>query len=920
MGIWFRKSFLVIAVGFLIACSGDSTGNKNVEEAKNYLAAGKRKAAVIELKNALQKNANHQEARWLLGRAYFNQGLYADAVKELTRAEELGYSSEEVLPILAQCLFSLGESDKLQALSLDDLSNSARSYVLASQGMDLVRKGEVDEAELLIEKAISLSKTAFSMEAKARLMGIQSKGDWMPVREQLQKVFELDPNYAPAWSLLGDVELRSLNLDLAEKAYTNAINNAGYNLDGRYKRALVRLQMDDEQGAKEDIDVLLKKASQSPGTHYLRGILHFRNREYKDAISALEVVQSAEDRYPMSLFYLATAHNFEGNQTLAEDYAYRFLAIAPDNAAGRKLLATMKLKSGEGAEAESLIRPVVESESEDVNSLNILSSALLNQGKVDEGIALLAKIAKLQPESPEAQIRLGAGLMASGKVSGGMEHIQEAMKLNPQLQQADALMVTALLRQKDFDGALRVVDEFEKKNPDSAIPHTLRGEVHVAEGNMEEARLSFEKALEITPGDAGVNQSLAFLAIKENDFESARKYYSNVLKHDENNLPVLLKLAALSEVQRDTAGMVKYLEQAMEAHPDQVAPKVMLARYYLSIDRPEQVPILLNELDPKEASQPNVLNVMGLAHLNKKQYYDAIAVFQKLVSVKGDAPQPHHNMALAYLGLGKRDKARSEFGKAVEISPAYLAPRIELTRLLLQEKDRDNALDNLSVLKKLSPEHPEVLQLDATRARLDGNQDEALELSKAAFEKDPSTRNMLVLAHQHWSMEEQDTAWNMLKDWVNNHPDDVLANLELADMYMGKGDEEKAADAYNRVLSVQKDNTLALNNLAWLLRDSEPETALSYAQQAVDQSKDSPLALDTLAVVLLKNNEPEKAQRMIERALEKASENPSIIYHSAMINAAAGNKAKAKKDLEKLLSADAVFPEKPEAEALLKQL
>jgi Tfp pilus assembly protein PilF len=240
--------------------------------------------------------------------------------------------------------------------------------------------------------------------------------------------------------------------------------------------------------------------------------------------------------------------------------------------------------------------------------------------------------------------------------------------------------------------------------------------------------------------------------------------------------------------------------------------------------------------------------------------------------------------------------------------------------LLLQRKDRDTAVANLAILKKLAPEHAEVLQLDAVRARLDGNHKEALSLSKLAFEKAPTTHNMLVLAQQNWTMGQKQEAQNVLEGWLKVHSKDVLARLELADMYLGKSEEAKASDEYAKVLEVQKDNTLALNNLAWLLRDKKPTQALEYAQQAVEQSQQSPLAMDTLAVVLLKNNETVKAQRTIERALEKLPNNPSIKYHSAMINAAAGDKTKAKKYLTEILSGKDKFPERQEAESLLKTL
>ena len=315
-----------------------------------------------------------------------------------------------------------------------------------------------------------------------------------------------------------------------------------------------------------------------------------------------------------------------------------------------------------------------------------------------------------------------------------------------------------------------------------------------------------------------------------------------------------------------------------------------------------------------------MLNVIGLSHLQRKEFIDAKTIFQKLSTQRRDAPQPLHNMGLSYLGLGEKAKAEQEFEKALGISPSYLQPRIELVRLLLFRKERDKAVESLSILKELAPENTEVLQLDAVRARLDGNEKEALSLSKLAFEQSPTTRNMLVLAQQNWAMGQKQEAQNILENWLKEHPKDVLARLELADMYLGKSEEAKASDEYAKVLEVQKDNTLALNNLAWLLRDKKPTQALEYAQQAVEQSQQSPLAMDTLAVVLLKNNETVKAQRTIERALEKLPNNPSIKYHSAMINAAAGDNAKAKKYLTEILSGKDKFPERQEAEALLKTL
>lgn len=921
MSMYFRNGFLVFVMSLLLACSADLSGDKEIEKARGYLAEGKSNAAMIELKNALQKNGNNQEARWLLGAEYFNKGLYADAVKELSKASELGRSDEDVLPLLSQSLLNVGDNVTLQDLSTDNLSDSARSYVLASQGMSKLRSGEgIEKSSILINQAVDASATAFALEVKARLVGASSRGDWQAVRQQLQKVFEVDPEYAPAWSLQGDIEFQSLNLTLAEKAYTKAINNSNLRLEDHYKRALVRLQMEDIEGATKDVGLLAKRAPKSPSTQYVQGIIHMRNGNIKDAITAFDVAQNNEDRFPMSLFYLATAHNMEGNLGQAEDFAYRFLAISPNNQPGRKLLATMKLQQGEHVEAETLIRPVIELNSEDVNALNILASALLKQGKTKDGVDILAKVTHLQPESPEAMTKLGAGLLASGEVLRGLEHVEAALKLDPSYEQAGLVLVATLIKKKDFDAAIKVVDEFEQQNPDSPVHHLLRGQVYMATKRLNDAKTEYENALDMIPGDPEVSQSLAFLAIQNKDFDLARSYYLKVIDSHPDHLLTMLRLAALADIRRDPEEMVEQLEQTINAHPKELQPRAMLARYYLTQGKPEQVPILIGELDSSLKNQSDALNVVGLSHLQRKEFLDAIAVFQKLSSQRRDAPQPYQHMGLAYRGLGKKEEAETAFTKALEMSPSYLEPRIELVRLLLERKERDSAVENLAILKKLAPEHPEVLQLEAVRARFDGNQKEALSLSILAFEKAPTTRNMLVLAQQNWAMGQKQEAQKVLESWLEEHSKDVLARLELADMYLGKGEEAKASDEYTQVLEVQEGNTLALNNLAWLWRDKKPKQALEYAQQAVDQSQQSPSALDTLAVVLLKNNETVKAQRTIERALEKLPNNPSIKYHSAMINAAAGDKEKAKKYLTELLSGQDKFPERQEAEALLKIL
>src|SRR5512145_2547004 len=102
-----RQSIISTAISttllaaFLGGCGGDSP-DALIASGKDFLAKKDRKAAVIQLKNALQKNPELGEARFLLGKALLESGDVAGAEVELRKALDLKYASDQSIPLLAQ--------------------------------------------------------------------------------------------------------------------------------------------------------------------------------------------------------------------------------------------------------------------------------------------------------------------------------------------------------------------------------------------------------------------------------------------------------------------------------------------------------------------------------------------------------------------------------------------------------------------------------------------------------------------------------------------------------------------------------------------------------------------------------------------------------------------------------------------------
>jgi len=909
---------LLSGSGLLYGCS-DANDEKYLASAQEYINTGNMKSASIELKNALQKNPDNPQARLLLGKYHLDMGNMADAEKELTKARGLGVKDELILPLMARALLLQGKNAEVLGLDIKNLTAKEQAEVLAAQSQAKLAQGAVIEAALLVEQAISKDqKSIYALIASARIHATKQEFDL--AKKKLDAALLIDRKSASAWSFLGDLALQEKNLDLAEEAYSNAIEYGLNNLADYYKRSLVRVQLNKLKEAQQDVDLIKKRSPQNAGVNYVQGFIFYQNKNFRDAAISFEAALSDENRYPLALLYLGSSYFLQNNLELAENYTNRFVYIAPTNVSGRKLLAAIKYKNQEYTEVEGLIRPVVDAGKDDIGALNLLSSALLKQGKTEEAIDLLAKVAALQPDSPVAQTRLGAGLLAEGKQDSGLEHLEAAVQLKPDNQQANILLVLYYLQKKDYEKTINAAEAYREQDPKSTVPYNLLGKVYLAANQEKEAREAFFRALEIAPGDPYASQALASLALKDNDFDKARGYYQEVLKYHENHLPTLLNLAIIDGLTKEEKSMVGRLQQAIGAHPKAIKPRLILARYYLTRGKPEKASFLVNELDEIQKNSPAVLKIIAVSHLAKNEYKEARVILKKLIALQPKSADAHQLLARAYAGLKDPSHTKSELQKTAELAPNNLPARIVLARLFLLEKNKAGAQEQLKELKRLAPDNADVLLIEASIAKLDANPQEALRLTEKAFEKSPTTSIMLILARQKKGMGDREGARELLEGWVKKYPKDLVAQTALAEYFASSNQIDLAIKEYSQVLEKNGNNIVALNNLAWYLRDTNPQQALAYAKRANEINPESAALIDTLAMALFKNGDFDKAQRTISRALVKAPGNLTMRYHSAMIDTSAGDKTSAIQTLKALLEEDKEFPEKEEASKLLAQL
>jgi putative PEP-CTERM system TPR-repeat lipoprotein len=400
----------------------------------------------------------------------------------------------------------------------------------------------------------------------------------------------------------------------------------------------------------------------------------------------------------------------------------------------------------------------------------------------------------------------------------------------------------------------------------------------------------------------------------------ARGYYDGVLAKHPDYLPAHMQLAALDLAQGDEAGMVKRLQTLVEAYPGALEPRMALARYHIEKGRGAETLSLLGALDDAQKKQPDVMSLIAAAQLSQNQYDAAKAAIDRLVTLQPNVAQHHYQLAIALAGLGDAPGMRKELEKTLELDPKHFQGRIAMARTLSTAGDKEAFEAQVKVLREMQPEHPDVLSLEASLAKMKGNNDEVLAKLEKAYAVAPTTATLQNLAVEKLSRGDASGGIELLKGWIDEHPQDLQMQMALADLYAADRQDARAIAQYEAVVKADERHVIALNNLAWSLRKSKPKQALAYAERANRIAPDTAALIDTFAMVLLENGDNQKAQTQIERALKLEPNNPGMRFHAAQIRLALDDTDGAVLILKSLLGGKGDFAEKAEAEALLASL
>lgn len=900
------KLVIPLSLAALVGCGENHSAQNNLDAARKSFEARDYESAQIELQNALETNPNDGNARLLLARAFIEFGNGKAAEIQLEKAASLAILEEELMIPRLKAWMLQKNYDSVTDLPPRSFPESVftkvqRAEILGIQGIAHLALNEEAEARAKIAQAISIDPNCgVALVGQAQLT--LKNGDENKGTEEARRVTELAPSYAPGWSLLGDLYRNTKQLESAEQAYTKAIELRTASHQDLLLRALVRISRDDLPGAKADIARLRKAGFEVPHAAFADGIALLREGQPAAAKDQFEQVVSKHPNYMAAVCYLGQSFAQTASYERAAAHLKTCLKTFPEVGFVRRIYASVLFLNNLKSEAQAVLAPLLESGRAEVEDLDLMAQLKLATGKPEDAVKLLQQAVERDTKVGHTYLNLGFALVASGKIEESRDAFAKAGDVDSKLVNTPLIEANALMKAGKFGDAIERLEQVRKKKPKDLQTLNLLAIANIQAGEKQAARAILEEALTIDPNyDIGA-VNLAGIYAQDGEFARAEKLLEPVLQREPSNAQVLGISVALDVNTGKAERARQRLQTAIERAPDNPDLQLLRARFEKGQGELERAIETYSALVQKPNARPDWFRELCTTQLSAGRFSAAVDTAQRLVEL----PSP---LAMDYLLLARASRqvhdganARRALARALILAPDDPSVRLENIRAMIDAREVKSAREAMIDLKGLvaPQEVPDILFIDSQISVLEKNNDNAIKSAERAFDLDPSGGRVIDLARVYATSGEKSKAVNALEKWVTANPTDTAVIFVLADAHEKTGDKDKARKTYETLLKLVPDEPLALNNLAWLLREQDAATALKLAEKANKTAPGAPGIMDTYGVLLLDQGDARKSIEVLRDAAEKAPRNPSIAIHLATSLLRNGNTQEAMKVIGKI--------------------
>jgi tetratricopeptide (TPR) repeat protein len=249
------------------------------------------------------------------------------------------------------------------------------------------------------------------------------------------------------------------------------------------------------------------------------------------------------------------------------------------------------------------------------------------------------------------------------------------------------------------------------------IAHYNYGNALLQNGDVNDALVQYQDALNIDPHNAVARNNLGTALLKKGDADEAINQY----------------------------------RQAIQDDPGYILARINLANQLLPKGQVDEAIIQYQEALKIDPDDPAALHNLGNALLQKGDVDEAIAQYQHEIKINPDYALAYYNLGNALAQKGQADNAISQYQEALKLDPNYALAHANLGNVLYQKGQADEAINQYQQALKMNPDDAAVHNNLAAALLQKGRIDEAAVQFEAALKIHPENVDCQnALAHAIW--------------------------------------------------------------------------------------------------------------------------------------------------------------------------
>lgn len=914
---------MVVLVAALTACGRPVDEAALMEAARGHLREGEHRQAMIVLKQHLSVDPDNGEARRLLAEAYLGMGQGGAAREELMRARAAGVPAGDLLSLRAQALMLSGDyRGALTLLEEADGPETEAAELAMLRGELLLALGQAAAAREAFSGAMEFDAAGAELGMIRAELAV---GPTAQAEQRLRQLLQRNPQLKLGWVELGRLEAAAGRADRAAAAFGRAVDQRrgqGWqvvDVEAAGGLILALIEQGRLDAVDEPLEAMRRGLPRHPAPAYLEGLLAARRGEPEQAARALAQALERDPDYRPALLQMAKVSLAQGNPALGATYADQALALNPEDAEARRLLAACRLREAQPAAARAALAPLLGRSGEaGPLTLGLAAAASLLEGEAAAAVGYLEQAVREEGADPALWAQLAAVYLAGGRRAEALEAL-EALPEGPDELRSARLRVQGLLRAGEPERARAAAEALAAHRPEDPAACRLAAAVALEAGAVAQARRHLQRLVAMAPKDVWARSRLAALALRDADLVAADGHFRALAAGEGPEAAEgMLGLAAVAEARGRHEAARDWLSRARQRLP----------------------------------ASSRLRNAEIAFWLRRGDAARALALAEDWAGVRPDEASAHNARGVALMAMGKAGPARESFARALALAPDRVGLMHNLARAALVSGDSAAALEALDGAHRRRPDDPFIAAALAEVLIRRGDAAGALEVARglqtrpgahgagwvlegdihmslgahaeaaAAYGKamEVAPEGGVVLRLYRAERAAGRRGGRLLKDWLQGHPEDLEARLALAQSLHEDGRLEAAAGEYQTVLEAAPEHPLALNNLAWLRYQQGKAQALELASRAYALAPGDGAVADTLGWILLQYGHTGRAVEVLRSAHRAQPAQPTIGYHLAVALFKSGQRQEAARLIDGLLSSRRPFPEREAALELARRL